>query len=172
MKMKYLIVLLCLLCWGCTQTIADKTTKLKEVVVTKPIFLKGQAYIYFCKNYEGLSRHWYWIYLAEESGWSEDKRCPIAKILLKGDKFTLVEFYSTPCPGGKMVEIIIPNKLIHYYELNIKIKAKIESMKSEQYENHFNFTSDQLTPNIQKVKQYGELVDVYFGLIKTKREAL
>mgnify|MGYP001588863638 CR=1 FL=1 len=165
--MKYLIILLlCLGICGCEET-------KKERVVAKPIFLKGEAYIYYYENYKGLEKYWYWIYLAEESGWDEDNRRPIAKILQKGDAFTLVEFYSTPCPLGVMVEIIIPNELIYYYGLNNAIISKIESKKNEKYEKHFETTSDSLKQDIRKTNQQGEFVDTYFGLIKTgRKEAL
>ena len=154
--MKALIIIACLFLVGCGEKEIETRT---EYISTKEI---GRAYIYFCKSYRGCSRQWHWISIIEGNQEHNEQ----AIILSRNDATAKLRFYTSPAPGGRSVEIDIPNELIYLYEKEKETK-KIEKnteRRQTKLEEYFKNNSISLELDIRKMHQYGSEVDVCFGI--------
>ena len=137
--------------------------KEKEEIIDKRPYLcmrniVGEAYIYYYQNYKGVSKkYWYWIKLS-----TDYYRDEIAEIINETEECLIVKFHSTPCPGGRAIEIKIPKQFIYYYN---EVRPKVEKRKNKKYEDFYSESLPIQKMDIRKVIQYGEETDMYFGLI-------
>lgn len=162
--MKFIsIILVCLILGGCMST-SKKESETKIIYEGVPIV--GEAYIYYYENYRGLTKKWQWIKFTE----GKHKVTDMARLIeQKHNGSLLLEWYTTPVPGGQTITIEVPwgcfmwydnrNNTTYYAHAKEAIKKYSEEKCKNVYDNLPEFEMD-----MRKVKEYGQEVDMFFGM--------